>query len=185
MTHAIAYLLPIYKLAKRLGQKTHRWVTIGAPKPITPADGDRVRASNACASLAKTACGPGLSLAVIEKILELWVVLRTTLTKSEANMDTYMMMTRLSPDALTKPETVEKLNREVEKRIRTECPGVKWVANYAVLGPCDYIDIFEAPSSDAATKVSLLVRSFGHATTETWIVTSWSRFLELAKTMKA
>jgi uncharacterized protein with GYD domain len=54
-----------------------------------------------------------------------------------------------------------------------------------VLGPCDYIDIFEAPSSEAATKVSLLVRSFGHATTETWIATPWKRFLESAKAMKA
>jgi uncharacterized protein with GYD domain len=100
-------------------------------------------------------------------------------------METYMMMTRLSPEALTKPESVEKLNRQVEDRIQRECPEVKWLANYAVLGPCDYIDIFEAPSSEIATKVSLLVRSFGHATTETWIVTPWKRFLEFAKAMSS
>jgi uncharacterized protein with GYD domain len=99
-------------------------------------------------------------------------------------MDTYMMMTRLSAEALTKPEAVEALNRQVEDRIKTECPEVKWIANYAVLGPCDYIDIFEAPSSEAATRVSLLVRSFGHATTETWIVTPWKRFLESVKSMR-
>lgn len=99
-------------------------------------------------------------------------------------MDTYMMMTKLSPEALTKPEAVETLNRQVEDRIKRECPEVKWLANYAVLGPCDYIDIFEAPSSETATKVSLLVRSFGHATTETWIVTPWKRFLASAKAMK-
>jgi uncharacterized protein with GYD domain len=100
-------------------------------------------------------------------------------------MDTYMMMTRLSPEALTKPEAVETLNRQVEDRIKRECPEVKWIANYAVLGPCDYIDIFEAPNSEAATKVSLLVRSFGSATTETWIVTPWKRFLQAAKSMKS
>jgi uncharacterized protein with GYD domain len=98
-------------------------------------------------------------------------------------MDTYVMMTRLSPEALTKPDAVEKLNRQVEDRIKAECPEVKWLANYAVLGPCDYIDVFEAPSSETATKVSLLVRSFGHATTETWIVTPWKRFLEFAKAL--
>jgi uncharacterized protein with GYD domain len=62
---------------------------------------------------------------------------------------------------------------QVQDRIKRDCPEVKWIANYAVLGPCDYIDIFEAPNSEAATKVALLVRSFGTATTETWIVTPW------------
>jgi uncharacterized protein with GYD domain len=94
------------------------------------------------------------------------------------------MLTRLSPDALKRPESVVELNKQVEDRIKRECPGVKWVANYAVLGPADYLDIFEAPDAEAATKVSLLVRSFGHATTETWIATPWERFVSLAKTLK-
>lgn len=100
-------------------------------------------------------------------------------------MGTYLMMTRLSPEALTKPQSVEELNRLVEERVRRECPEVKWLANYAVLGPCDYVDIFEAPDEEAATKVALLVRSFGHATTETWIATPWKRFLDVAKGIKS
>jgi uncharacterized protein with GYD domain len=71
-------------------------------------------------------------------------------------MPTYAMLTRLFPEALAHPESVVDLNRQVEERIRRECPGVAWLANYAVLGPCDYLDIFEAPDVDAATKVSLL-----------------------------
>ena len=100
-------------------------------------------------------------------------------------MGTYVMLTRLSPEALTKPEAVNELNKRVEERIKKECPGVKWVANYAVLGPCDYLDLFEAPDSDMATKVALLVRSFGHATTETWVATQWERFAEMAKGLKS
>ncbi len=96
-------------------------------------------------------------------------------------MATYVMLTRLSPEALARPQAVEDLNRRVEDHIKKDCPEIKWLANYAVLGPCDYLDIFEAPDSQAATKVSLLVRSFGHATTETWVATSWDRFLDLAK----
>lgn len=99
-------------------------------------------------------------------------------------MGTYVMLTRLSPEALTKPESVAELNRQVEDRIKKGCPGVKWLANYAVLGPCDYLDIFEAPDSDTATKVALLVRFFGHATTETWVATQWDRFADLAKGLK-
>lgn len=99
-------------------------------------------------------------------------------------MATYIMLTRLSPEALKKPESVGDLNKQVEERIKKECPGVKWLANYAVLGPCDYVDIFEAPDSEAATKVALLIRSFGHATTETWVATPWDRFLSLATGLK-
>jgi uncharacterized protein with GYD domain len=96
-------------------------------------------------------------------------------------MAVYVMLTRLSPEALARPEGVDELNRQVEDRIKQECPEVTWLTNYAVLGPCDYLDIFEAPDSDVATKVSLLVRSFGHATTETWVATPWDHFLDLAK----
>jgi uncharacterized protein with GYD domain len=100
-------------------------------------------------------------------------------------MGTYMLLTRLSPDALNRPGAVIELNKKVEARIRQECPGVKWVANYAVLGPCDYLDVFEAPDIDSATKVALLIRSFGHATTETWVATPWDRFLALAQSLKS
>jgi uncharacterized protein with GYD domain len=72
-------------------------------------------------------------------------------------MPTYVMLTRLSAEALTRPEAVTELNQQVEDHVRRECPGVKWLSNYAVLGPCDYLDIFDAPDADAATKVSLLV----------------------------
>lgn len=100
-------------------------------------------------------------------------------------MSTYIMLTRLSPGALTLPNSVEELNRNVEERIKRDCPEVKWVANFALLGPYDYLDIFECPDADAATKVSLLVRSFGHATTETWVATPWDRFLDLAAHLEA
>lgn len=99
-------------------------------------------------------------------------------------MPTYAMLTRLSPEALARPESVVELNRQVADRIKQECPGVTWLANYAVLGPCDYLDIFEAPDIDSATKVALLVRSFGHASTETWMVTPWERFVDVARTLK-
>jgi uncharacterized protein with GYD domain len=100
------------------------------------------------------------------------------------SMSTFVMLTRLSTEALKRPAAVTELNKHVEDRIRQECPTVKWIANYAVLGPCDYLDIFEAPDTDTAAKVALLVRSFGHATTEIWVATAWDRFAELAKGLK-
>jgi len=100
-------------------------------------------------------------------------------------MSTYVMLTKLSPEAVAKPQSLTELNDQVEARIKKECPDVKWIANYAVLGACDYLDIFEAPDVDAATKVALIVRSFGHATTETWIATKWDRFENLVANLKA
>jgi uncharacterized protein with GYD domain len=94
------------------------------------------------------------------------------------------MLTKISPEALSRPESVTELSDKVDERIKKECPQVKWIANYAVLGPYDYLDIFEAPDSDTATKVSLIVRSVGHATTETWVATPWDGFAKMAQGLK-
>jgi uncharacterized protein with GYD domain len=53
---------------------------------------------------------------------------------------------------------------------------VKWVANYAILGPYDYLDIFEAPDETTAAKVVMIIRSYGHGQTETWTAMPWERF---------
>jgi len=45
-------------------------------------------------------------------------------------------------------------------------------------------DIFEARDSETATKLALLIRSFGHGTTETWVATQWDHFLGLATGLK-
>ena len=67
------------------------------------------------------------------------------------------------------------------ERIRSECPEVKWLENYAILGPWDYLDIFEAPDIETATKVTTLIRTFGHAHTEVWVATQWKRFKEMVR----
>lgn len=90
----------------------------------------------------------------------------------------------LSSEALTRPESVANLNKREEDRIKQDCPSVKRLANYAALGPCDYLDIFEAPDADTATKVALIVRSFGHAATAIWMAALWDRFVESAKRIK-
>jgi uncharacterized protein with GYD domain len=98
---------------------------------------------------------------------------------------TFVILTKLSPDALTKPDAVTTLNKQVEERIKKELLHVKWLAHYAVLGPCDYLEIFEALDTGTATKVALLLRTVGHGTTETWVVTQWDRFTSLATVLKS
>jgi uncharacterized protein with GYD domain len=89
------------------------------------------------------------------------------------------MLTRLSAEAVKSPADVRRLETAVERRIRKECPGVKWKANLAILGPCDYLDIFEAPDEAVAAKVAMIVRSSGHAQTETWTALAWERYKKL------
>ncbi|MGE5189754.1 MAG: GYD domain-containing protein [Gemmatimonadota bacterium] len=96
-------------------------------------------------------------------------------------METYIMLTRMSPEAVCEPKSVEKVEKKVFERIKKACPEVRWIGSYSVLGPYDYLDIFEAPDGEAATKVALLVRSLGHSTTETWVATKWDRFVQLAR----
>ena len=94
-------------------------------------------------------------------------------------MATYVMLTRLSPDAVTKPDSIKELGRRVIEKLDAECPEAKWLSSYATLGPYDYLDLFEAPDNETATRVSVVVRSFGHATTEIWPATPWDRFLDV------
>lgn len=96
-------------------------------------------------------------------------------------MATFIMLTRLAHGALKSPEGLERLERQVADRISAECPEVEWVGSYATLGPYDYVDIFQAPDNEIATKVATIIRTFGHAQTETWAATDWQRFKEIAR----
>ena len=69
--------------------------------------------------------------------------------------------------------------------IRRECPGVEWRHSWALLGPYDYLDVFQAPDLETAVKVSTLVHLHGQATTETWGAVEWSRFKEILESMPA
>ena len=96
-------------------------------------------------------------------------------------MGTFIMLTRLAHGALRSPAELEKLERQVADRISAECPEVEWVGSYATLGPYDYLDIFQAPDIESATKVATIIRTFGHAHTETWAATDWQRFKEITR----
>ena len=96
-------------------------------------------------------------------------------------MATFIMLTRLSHQALQSPSSLENLNREVMERIHEDCPSVEWKQSFVVLGPADYLDIFSAPDIEAAMRVATIIRTFGHATTEIWGATEWDKFTELVR----
>jgi uncharacterized protein with GYD domain len=98
-------------------------------------------------------------------------------------MQTFIMLTRLAGTALQSPRSLEELERRAMQHVRQSCPNVQWVGSYAVLGPCDYVDIFKAPDVDTASKVSALVRTYGHAQTEIWAATEWAHFKDVVRSI--
>jgi uncharacterized protein with GYD domain len=98
-------------------------------------------------------------------------------------MSAFVMVTRVDPAALRSPQSLEQLEHQVAESVRVQCPRVKWLASYAVLGPYDYVDIFEAPDIETAAKVSTLVRTSGRAHSEIWAATEWQKFKRMVHSM--
>lgn len=96
-------------------------------------------------------------------------------------MPTFVMLTRLAPGSLSSPQALEGIEKAMMAQVRSACPEVTWQASYAVLGPSDYLDLSTAPDIEAATRVSSLVRTFGHAHTEVWPATEWQHCKELVR----
>jgi uncharacterized protein with GYD domain len=89
----------------------------------------------------------------------------------------------INTDAVRSPRSLEQLEGDVMKRIREECPDVEWLNSFAVLGPCDYLDVFMADDIETVAKVSALIRTLGHAQTEIWTATEWDCFKEIVRTL--
>ena len=92
--------------------------------------------------------------------------------------NTYVIFSRFSPEAFEDPKQFLKLADQVSREIKSQCPGVKWKDSYATLGRFDVVDIVEADDPKDIEKVSMIIRGFGHSTTETLLATPWKEFLE-------
>jgi len=96
-------------------------------------------------------------------------------------MPTYVLMTKLGPEVMTDPRGREVVGKEWKTRVDTLCPKVRWIAHFALLGQYDFMAIYEAPSDKVAHKVSLISRSFGALTAESWPAVSYDRFVKIAR----
>ena len=80
-------------------------------------------------------------------------------------MPTYVMLTNLTAEGVrtlkNNPNRVTEVNKEVE------AIGVKVQAQYAILGPYDFVTIVEAPDDKTMAKVSVELGSRGTMKSQT------------------
>jgi uncharacterized protein with GYD domain len=96
-------------------------------------------------------------------------------------MQTYVLMTKLAPEMSKKLKDQGKLGRKWLEKVQEKCPEVKFVAHYALLGPYDFLDIYEAPDAETAAKVSLISLQTGALQAESWVAIPYKRFVELTE----
>ena len=94
-------------------------------------------------------------------------------------MTTYIILSRISPQAFTDPYEFKKIAEIVSSKIKSECPGVVWKESYATTGRFDVVDIVESDDPKQIAKATMIIRAYGHSTTETLTATPWKEFLEL------
>jgi len=96
-------------------------------------------------------------------------------------MATFVLLTKLSSESLGDLRKRENIGRKWLEAVKRKCPEVKWVEHYALLGPFDFMDIYEAPGEEIAAKVSMITMSKGAVKAETWTALPYKKFLAVAK----
>jgi len=98
-------------------------------------------------------------------------------------------MTKMSSRDADIIEVASKLKGRVRREsawlqsIKAQCPEVKFIAHYALLGQWDFMDIYEAPDEECAAIVSLLSRTGGAYQVESWVAIPNQRLAEIADSL--
>ena len=94
-------------------------------------------------------------------------------------MATYVMLTTLTDEGRKtikeKPERIKEVNKEVESM------GVKILAQYALLGQYDFVNILEAPSNEVVSRVAIELGARGTLQTMTLAAMSLDDFIKSLK----
>ena len=94
-------------------------------------------------------------------------------------MSKYVMLTTLTDEGRktlqTHPERIKEVNKEVEAM------GAKILAQYALLGPYDFVNILDAPSNEAVSKIAMALGSRGTLQTMTMAAIGVDDFISSLK----
>jgi uncharacterized protein with GYD domain len=98
-------------------------------------------------------------------------------------MPTYILVTKLSPELTKDVQKRAEIGRKWIERVKKNCPEVKFSAHYALLGPYDFLDIYEAPNEKSAAKVSMISLSGGAIAAESWTAIPYKQFIKLIENL--
>ncbi len=98
-------------------------------------------------------------------------------------MQTYILLTKLAPEANEQLKDRDRTSHEWYNKVKKECPEVRFIAHYALLGQYDFLDIYEAPDEETATKISMISRMGGALYAETLIAIEHKKFIDLVNAM--
>ncbi len=98
-------------------------------------------------------------------------------------MPTFVLMTKLAPGSMEDAPQRRGQGKEWLKKVHQLCPEVKFSAHYALLGRYDFMDIYEAPDNATAHKVSMISRSEGAVSAESWPALSYEDHLKVIETV--
>jgi uncharacterized protein with GYD domain len=92
---------------------------------------------------------------------------------------TYIILSRFSPEAFEDPKNFKELAATVSAKIKKQCPEITWKGSFATLGRFDVVDFVQADDPKQIEKAAMIIRAFGHSTTETLIATPFKEFLSV------
>ena len=99
-------------------------------------------------------------------------------------MPTFVLMTKLAAGSMRDPGGVRSTGKEWFHKVKECCPDVKWIAHYAILGPYDFMDIYDAPDVETAHRVSALSREGGAEAAESWSALPYDRYLQIVEELE-
>ena len=99
-------------------------------------------------------------------------------------MPTFVLLTKLSPETCANLDSKEEMGRSWYGKIKTACPSVRWLHHFAVLGPYDFMDIYEAEGAEEAAKISMITLSNGAAVAENWTLLPYGDYLTILKDLE-
>jgi uncharacterized protein with GYD domain len=94
-------------------------------------------------------------------------------------MKTFILLTKLAPEISKQMKDRARLGRSWLEQVKEKCPEVKFIEHYALLGPFDFLDIYEAPDEETAAKVSMISLSNGAFEAQSLIAIPYKKFLNI------
>ena len=95
-------------------------------------------------------------------------------------MPTYVLLSNLTDEGAkalkTNPKRLQEVNKEIEKF------GAKVTAQYAVLGPYDFVSVVDCPDNETIARVSVELASRGSIRLMTLAATPVANFIRTLRT---